>query len=152
VRAAAASVQRAAQPQERLSRLAPLLSDPLASVRIAAAREFLSLPIARLPGDMNDALQAAMGEWQSSMRAKSDFPETQLVMGGIGLTTRNFDNALRAFDEAVEMDPNLVQAWFMGVRIRAALGDMDAARAHLERALAVNPGVQALLELQSQIP
>jgi tetratricopeptide (TPR) repeat protein len=101
---------------------------------------------------MNAALQTAMGEWQAAMRAKSDFPETQLVVGGIGLTTRKFDSALRAFDEAVDMDPNLIQAWFMGVRIRAALGDVDGARAHLGKALALNPGEPALLDLQSQFP
>jgi len=139
VRAAAVGVQRGALETERPVRLAALLGDPVKTVRIAAAREFLSTRIARMPDSMTADLNKAMGDWQSSLLAKADFPETQVVLAGIGLTTRRMGAALQAFDEAVTLDPQLEQAWVMMVRIHSAMGDTDAARATADRAIEINP-------------
>lgn len=139
VRAAAIPVQRMAEQTDILGRIVDLLRDPVKSVRIAAAREFLALRVAHMPDRHTKALNSAMTEWQRSLHAKSDFPETQMIMAGIGLTTRNMPAALHAFGEAVEMDPQLVQAWTMMVRIHAALGDREAALDTIERAIAANP-------------
>ena len=49
------------------------------------------------------------------------------------------DMALQAFGEAVELDPQLVQAWIMIIRIQSALGDNRAALKTADRALEVNP-------------
>ncbi|MBK0326371.1 hypothetical protein I5535_03600 [Rhodobacteraceae bacterium F11138] len=138
VRASAVPLQRPV-PTEAAANLLPLLRDPMRNVRIAAAREFLGLRIAHMPDDATKALGRAMTEWQQSLYNKADFPETQLVMGGIGLTTRNMPAALSAFGEAVEMDPQLVPAWTMIARIHSALGNRQAALDTLDRAIAVNP-------------
>ncbi len=139
VRAAAVSVQRGAEQTDILARIVGLLGDPAKTVRIAAAREFLALRIARMPDSYTKALNGAMTEWQRALLANADFPETQLVMAGIGLTTRNMSAALGAFGEAVDMDPQLVQAWTMMVRIHAALGDREAALDTVNRAISANP-------------
>jgi Tfp pilus assembly protein PilF len=97
-------------------------------------------------------MRIASQEWQQSLASKFDFPETQMVMAGIGLRTRNFDSALASFQEAVAMDPQLVQSWVMIVRIQAATNRTDAARETLKAALALNPGDQNLLNLQRQLP
>ncbi len=150
VRTAAVPLQRAA-PTEAAGHLLPLLQDPMRSVRIAAAREFLGLRIAQMPESATRALGQAMTEWQRSLQNKADFPETQLVMGGIGLTTRNMAAALSAFGEAVEMDPQLVQAWTMIARIQDALGDRQAALETLNRAIAANPEDIALLLMRADL-
>lgn len=139
VRAAAIPLQRAAEQTDILSRIVDLLSDPVKSVRIAAAREFLALRVAHMPDSYTKALNTAMTEWQGAIYSNADFPETQMVMAGIGLTTRNMPAALGAFGEAVEMDPQLVQAWTMMVRIHAALGDREAALDTVNRAITANP-------------
>ena len=72
--------------------------------------------------------------------SRTDFPETHLQIGGAGLTTRDWRLAERAFREAASLDPQLVDAWAMVVRIRAGTGDPDGARATLTDALAANPG------------
>lgn len=152
VRANAISVQRGAPETERSARLVGLLADPVKAVRIAAARNFLGMRIARMPDKMTRDLNGAMAEWQHSLAAKADFPETQLVLAGIGLTTRRMDAALKAFGDAVEMDPQMVQAWVMMVRIHAALEDYDAARATADRAIAVNPDDIQLKLLRADLP
>ena len=123
MRAAAIGVQRAAPITEGPSRLAGMLADPVKAVRIAAAREFLSYQIASMPGPLSENLDSALGEWQQSLLAKTDFPETHMVLGGVGLTTRRMTYALGAFGEAVTLDPQLERAWIMMIRIHVALGD-----------------------------
>jgi predicted CXXCH cytochrome family protein len=139
VRAAAIPVQRGAPETERPNTLMDMLEDPVRSVRITAAREFLNMNIVRMPKRVTENLSTAMGEWQATLQTKADFPETQLVLAGIGLTTRRMDVALSAFGEAVELDPQLVQAWSMMVRIHAALGNKEAALETVNAAILANP-------------
>lgn len=151
VRAAAVGVQRGAPERERFERLADLLADPAKAVRIAAAREFLSLRNGRMPDRVTQDLSNAMRDWQGALSAKMDFPENHIVMGGIGLTTRRMDSALRAFGEATVLDPQLIQAWVMMIRIHAALGNTDEALATADRAIAANPDSVELFLLRADL-
>ncbi len=152
VRAAAVSVQRGAEPVTRVQRLANLLGDPVKLVRLATVREFLDAPPMRLPDRLQRNLESAMAEWQGGLTARADFPETQMILGGLGLTMRNMPAALAAFGEAVEQDPQMEDAWVMMIRIQAAVGDVTGARATVRRGLIKNPDSailrQYLLELQ----
>ena len=140
LRAGAATLQRGAAPQDRVPRIINLLSDPMKSVRLAAVRQMLDAPIARLPDRYDRAFKAALAEWQDALITKADFPETQMAIAGTALVQRNFEAAAAAFREAVALDPQLVQAWVMVVRIAAALEGVEAARAVVGEALAANPG------------
>ena len=144
-------LQRGAPAIERPAVLAAMLSDPAKTVRIAAAREFLSLRIARMPDRISRDLERAMRDWQGSLMAKADFPETQIVLAGIGLTTRRMEAALQAFREAVDLDPQLEQAWVMMIRIYDAMGNRDAAIATAERAIQSNPDSIELKLLRSDL-
>ena len=139
VRAAAVPLQRSAPDNMTVTRLTPLLTDATRSVRMAAAKEYLGLQILRMPSGLGDNLNQAMSEWQETLTAKADFPEVQLVIAGVGLTTRQFDAALSAFSEAVKMDPQMVEAWTMMVRIHVAFGNRQAALATVDEAIAANP-------------
>lgn len=151
VRANAIPLQRAAAPNMMVERLLPRLEDERRVVRNAAAREMLGAPILRLPERHETALREAMTEWQQTLENTSDFPETQLVLGGIALTTRNLEGALASFREAVRMDPQMVQAWSMIVRLEAAAGRMEAARDSLDQARSQNPEDPGLAELGAQL-
>jgi hypothetical protein len=145
VRAAAIPIQRAADPQDKVVRILNLLSDPVASVRITAAREMLDAKVARLPEQMDLALRSAMAEWQESLLVKFDFPEGQMAIGGTGLVLRNLPGALQAFREAALLDPQLVQAWRMIITLEVADGNLPGAKKALIEALGHNPN-SALLE------
>lgn len=151
VRAAAVPLQRAAGDQDKVLRLVDLLSDPLKAVRIAAARELLDAPIARLPARQEQALRAALGEWQDSLRFKFDFPEGQMAIAGTGLVLRNLPAALAAFREAVRLDPQMVQAWRMIVTLELARGDRPAAKQAIDQALIQNPGDPLLDSIARQM-
>jgi hypothetical protein len=152
VRANAVGLQRAASPQDMVQRILPLLTDDVRIVRISAAREMLSAPIAHMPERHTTALRNAMGEWQQTLSNQADFPESQLAMAGIALTTRNLPAALASFREAVRMDPQMTQAWSMIVRLEAAQGNEDGARTALAEGLEANPQDPGLQGLASQLP
>jgi predicted CXXCH cytochrome family protein len=147
VRAAAAAPLRSLPPEARLARLAPLLDDPLRVVREAAAKA-LSDARAQPGTTVAAALDSARLEWWTALVLRADFPETHLQIGGTALQARDFTGALQAFERAVTLDPQIVEAWSILVRLHAALGNTDAARRALARGLAANPGDQTLLSLQ----
>ena len=151
VRANAVAIQQVAPQADLAVRLLPLLEDERRVVRNAAVRELLTARIARLPGTYEDSFRAATAEWQETLSANADFPETQLVLGGVALTMRNVPAALASFREAVHLDPQLVSAWSMVVRLEAASGNADAAQAALKEALARNPGDPTLLQLAEAV-
>lgn len=151
VRAAAIDVQRGARPQDRVQRLLPALADELQSVRITTARALLGAPVVRLPTLQNEALRSAQREWRASLLAKADFPETHIVLGGTALVLRNPRAAEQAFREAVRQDPQLVQAWRMITRIRAAIGDRKGARDVADEALRSNPQSPLIRSLREQL-
>ena len=96
-----------ADKEKSVPLLIPLLRDPAQSVRIEAAKAMLGVSAAALSGEDKASLQAAMSELQLSMLAKSDYPEGQLVLGGVALTLKNYQAAVSAFERATRMDPQL---------------------------------------------
>jgi tetratricopeptide (TPR) repeat protein len=140
IRSAAIALQRQLPEQRRVKALAPLLNDDMQSVRIEAARALLGIPPEGFPVDAQVPLKNAMAEFQRSLLAKADFPESQLVIGGVALILKNLPAATSAFQHAVAMDPQLVQAWVMLSRIQAVEGDREAVRKTLETAIEANPG------------
>ncbi|MEW5422331.1 multiheme c-type cytochrome [Amorphus sp. 3PC139-8] len=151
VRASAVDLQRLLPPQERADRLVPLLSDPARTVRIAAARAMLDVPMQALASDASDDLRRAMDDWQTSMASRLDYPETHLQLAGIALTRRDWPAATAAFREVVDMDPQRVEAWVMLTRIAAALQGPTNARTVLDEALQANPTDPTLNALKHQM-
>jgi len=135
VRIAAARLFRGTPAKLRFQYLKPLLEDKTRSVRIAAAREFLNIPPNRIPPADRPVVQRAIKEFQASLQAKSDFPETQLALGGLAMTTRNFRAAQAALRSAVDMDPQLAQGWLTLARIQFAQRRLPAARKTLLAAI-----------------
>jgi len=148
LRGGAIALQRPLAPEVRLQRVVPLLQDPMRSVRIEAVRGLIDLIAAGADlGDGGPAVQ----EFQASLVATADFPETQMVIAGTSLVFRNYAAAASAFAEAVRMDPQLVPAWRMIARIKAASGDLVGAAKSVREGLSFNPGDAVLKETQKQI-
>ena len=128
VRAAAPQLFRGASAGLRFQRLIPMLKDPAKSVRVAAVRELLNVPPGEFSQTDRKLVQSAMREYQLSLLAKADFPQIQMVFGGLAMATRNFKAAEAAFRESVSMDPQLEQAWLIIARIQMAQSRLPAAR------------------------
>ncbi|MFB3101866.1 MAG: multiheme c-type cytochrome, partial [Alphaproteobacteria bacterium] len=139
VRAAAVALQQRAPPTDRVQRVVPLLEDSARSVRIAAARALIDITNVRYPPEISRQVRSAMAEYQTSLMAKTDFPEIQMVIGGIALTLRNSQMAESAFSEAVNMDPQLADGWLILARLQLSRRDVAGAEQTLERAVRVAP-------------
>ena len=144
VRRAAVPLWRSAPAGERAARLFPLLDDEVASVRLAAAMELSSIPLDGLPVDRRGKLERALQDVRASMLANADFPEGQMAIGGLAMTTRNWAAASQAFAEAAFLDPQLVEAWLARARIATALGETDGAVSVLTAAYQKNAGNAAI--------
>ncbi|WP_415714978.1 multiheme c-type cytochrome [Roseibium sp.] len=152
LRAAALKLQEAVPETERLGRVLAALEDPVKSVRIEAARQLLGLRRSPIPPESVDATRTASREWQETLAAKADFPETHMAIGGTALVLRNPAAAISAFTEVTRLDPQLVQAWTFLVRLHLSQRDFAAAQFALQRGLAANPGNPDLEALKRQFP
>ncbi len=150
IRANAVALQRQAALTDQMERLEPLLSDPVRNVRIAVAKEFLTVPPQTLTPDQQVSLGQAMAEWQGAISNRLDFPETHLVLGGMALSFRNAPAAEQAFREVVTLDPQRVEAWPMLVQLAHLNRGPDAARAVLQEGLQRLPDDPALRQLLQQ--
>ncbi len=151
VRAEATGLAQALPGPARAAALTPLLSDPVRSVRLAAARQMLTLQPADLTPSQSALLGEAMIDWRKSLSNKLDFPETHMVMGGMALTTRSYAAAQAAFRETVRLDPQRVEAWSILIRLTHATEGLDAARAVLRDALRRVPDDPGLIELRARM-
>ncbi|SHE40718.1 doubled CXXCH domain-containing protein [Ruegeria intermedia] len=151
VRANVVPLQRSADLPDRIDRLAPLLSDPARSVRLSAAKEFLTVPGQTLTPLQRSNAREAMADWQRTLSNRLDFPETHLVLGGMALTLRNAPAAERAFRRVVTLDPQREEAWPMLVQLAQINRGVEAARAVLREGLKVLPDSAALGALADQL-
>ncbi|CAH1672349.1 tetratricopeptide repeat protein [Chelatococcus asaccharovorans] len=65
----------------RWRRLAPLLTDPVAGVRIEVANQLAEQPLAQLPPIDRDRLSAAFKEYEAAQRLNADRPEGRSNLG-----------------------------------------------------------------------
>ncbi|TNF96104.1 MAG: tetratricopeptide repeat protein [Gammaproteobacteria bacterium] len=151
VRAAAIDANRHGGSPDNLALLYPLLIDPKKSVRLQAARAFLGISDKPIPQKYQQHLGNAMKELQQSLLAKSDFPETQLMLGGIALMQRNLAAATSAFERAVSMDPQLTRAWIMLAKIQAVQGSRTAVQETLSRAMRHNPDHTEIMRAMNEV-
>lgn len=140
VRAAAANLFVYSSHENKIQKLLPLLDDSARSVRLEAVKAFLDTNPQAMTFSDRLAVTKAMKEYQQALMDKADFPEIQMVIGGVALTKRNIPAAISAFKQAVEMDPQLTQAWMMLAKIQAAVGQIVEVKKTLERAKRANPG------------
>lgn len=148
VRAAAVHAM-AAFPDD--PRVFAALSDEVRSVRVEAAQTVLTATPPAEGSPEAAAVATAMAEWQAGIMSRIDFPETYMQLGGIGLTTRNWDMALQSFQEAVSLDPQLVSAWSVLVRLQAAMGDRQVAQQTFLQAFQLNPMNEELMSLAPEV-
>jgi Flp pilus assembly protein TadD len=90
--------------------LAPLLSDPVRAVRIAAARRLAGLPPRLFAADQYDALTAAIGEYREAQLLANDRAGSHLNLGNLYQQMGDLKRAVRAFKTAIHLEPYLTGA------------------------------------------
>ena len=108
-------------PALRRQHLAPLLTDPVLAVRIAAAGALAGTPEQGLSPQQRGHFEAALQEYLGSIGINADRPEANVRLGNLHARRGQNDAALAAYRRALQLDPATVEAWIN-------LADLEHAR------------------------
>jgi len=144
VRAAAVRALATAPSGLRGRFVAGFMNDNTRLVRQAAARATLDLPTQGLDQEQLKIVDDARNDYRRTLQGRLDFPETHLQLGGLALTHRNLPAAKAAFETAVRLDPQLVDAWMALGRIAFVQDGPDIAATTLLSAIETNPDTALL--------
>ena len=144
VRLAALRVVEALPASERASLAAPLLSDPLRSIRIEAARVLApAVPGSGALGS-EPAWRRAADEFAAAQRYNADRPEANVLLGTFDGALGRLSEAEAAFEGARTLDPAFVPAYVNAADVLRAAGREAEAVDMLRAGLAVVPDNPAL--------
>jgi len=110
VRRAAARALSNSDPIGSANALAPLLRDPVRTVRIEAAEVLAGLPADNLPSDVAAAFSRATDEYVSAQQFNADRPEAHLNLGLLYARENHFDKAEAELKTALSLDPSFTPA------------------------------------------
>ncbi len=120
IRTAASRLFQQSPPGIAVENLIPRLSDKSKIVRITAARSLISTPSTFFTSDQRELFSGAFIAFQKSLLAGADHPSTQMGLAGLALSFRNIRAAKAAIQEAINIDPQLSDAWIMKARVETA--------------------------------
>ncbi|HLF29476.1 MAG TPA: ammonia-forming cytochrome c nitrite reductase subunit c552 [Xanthomonadales bacterium] len=148
IRAAATQSLEWLPAVNRYSLLAPLITDPAKSVRMAVAPMLADLMLADLPPDQlpakgRDGLLALRAEYLEALRLNADMPESLLNLGSFLAMSGQAEEAERAYRQALKLAPDFVPAMINLADLYRAAGLDDAATPLLQSAIEAAPDMAA---------
>jgi tetratricopeptide (TPR) repeat protein len=138
VRMAAVAAIASADPRVRLALLPPLLTDEVRVVRMETAHALAGEPEQQLKPEDRKSFDAALDEYIAAQTFNAERPESQVNLGNLHMSRRQFDKAEAALLKAIEIDPTFVPAPIALAELRRSLGQEAAAEETLKQALARN--------------
>jgi predicted CXXCH cytochrome family protein len=139
VRRAAAEAAASFDPGDRPQLVAPLLADPVRTVRLAALASLLDLPRQSLSSEQASALDREIAEYRAVQALNADRADAQVNLGMLEARLGRDREARAAFDKAIRLQPSFVPAYVNRADLSRRAGNEADAEADLRRALAVDP-------------
>jgi predicted CXXCH cytochrome family protein len=139
VRATALHALDRLPPEDRVTYIAPLLRDPVRSVRIEAARSMASVPATDLSADQIAARRVALDELMDALEGDADTPGAHLNMGTLAASQGQADLAVEAYLQALKMEPGFLPARFNLANLYNAMGRNGDAEQILRDGIILSP-------------
>jgi len=139
LRAAAADSVEGLSASQRLEVLAPLLTDSVRAVRVAAARNLSSLPVDPLKPEMRAAFEAALSEYIAAQSVALDMPGAQFNLAIVYENTGRREPAEKHYLGALKIDPDFTAARANLAQLYSGLGRNADAERILAEGLRRNP-------------
>ncbi len=139
VRRAAVTLLGRADEATRLSALAPLLADPIRTVRTDAALALMDLADRALPDSSRAAFERAFDEFVAEQQFNADRPEAQANLGQAFLQRNRLGDAQHALDEALRLDRAFVPAYVNLSDLHRQRNDEGQAERVLRDGIVVTP-------------
>lgn len=143
VRVAALQEQAGLPLNVRCPRVSPLLSDPVAGVRIEAASQLADQPLAALAEPERVRLSAAFREYEAAQRLNADRPEGRVNLGNFYARRGDPKAAEAEFLAGLKLQPGSDLLSVNLADLYRALGREAETEEVLRRAVAVNPQAAA---------
>lgn len=122
--------------------IAPLLDDPERVVRITAASALLNLQVVSFNGPADAAYTRVKQEYLEALRSWPNVPEFRVNLGNYHLLNQEFDTAIAEYQTALQINPDLRDAWyFLGVGY-AMTGKQAKALEALRKAKSLGPDAE----------
>src|SRR5208283_1198004 len=126
-------------PKDRVRLAAPLLTDPIRSVRNAAARLLAGTPPELLQDAQKTALERAISELVASEMASAERPESHMNLALLYAQMERTGDAEAELKTALRLDPDFVPAMVNLADLYRAENRDDEGQQWLEKAIAVAP-------------
>ncbi len=126
-------------PTERVRLAAPLLADPIRSVRVEAARLLAGTPPDQLPASQKAALDPAVAELIASELVSAERPENHMNLALIYVQMGRTTEAESELQTALRLDPKFVPAMVNLADLYRQQHRDDEGERSLEKAIAVAP-------------
>jgi tetratricopeptide (TPR) repeat protein len=125
--------------QERLTRLQPVLADPVKSVRIAVARQLIDLPVGETPAELRGAVTRLFDEYRESLLYNADMPESMNNLALFLAAQGELDAAEQAIEQAQKLAPRYLPVMLNLADLHRARNRDDLAEPVLRAAMAEYP-------------
>ena len=139
VRRSATEALAAVDPGIRASLAAPLLSDPVRTVRLEALGTLLDLPSSQLSGAQRKAFDEEVKEYRQIQHANADRADAQTNLGMLEVRLGNARAAEEAYKTAIRQQPSFVPARVNLADLYRAQGRDDEAEKTLREAIGFAP-------------
>jgi Flp pilus assembly protein TadD len=126
-------------PDVRLRLVAPLLRDPILTVRIQAARVLAPLQAQSVDPAVRRDLEAGIAEYERAQHVDDDRGEAHLNLGSLAAERGEFDRAEREYRKAIALAPALGAAYVNLADLGRVRGREEEAERVLRQGLAASP-------------
>ena len=141
VRRASLGSLEALPAEQRAEWLAPLLADPIRSVRSEAARLLADVP---LPAAQQGAFGRALDEYEAQLQLNADRAESRSELARLRQRQGRVNEAAEQLEQALRLDPLYAPAYLELAELQRSTGREPAAEATLRKGIAERPSTAAL--------
>ena len=151
VRAEAARSLSEAQSQSAVEPLKRKLSDPNAAVRMNAVFALIKMGILEIQGPEAETFQKAKAEYKQFLMSFPTIYDIRVDLGTFNALHKDLDAALKAYNEAARLRPELPTAYYYLGITYAQMGQFGPALENLQKTLAIDPKFRNTAQVIQQI-
>jgi tetratricopeptide (TPR) repeat protein len=131
-------------PEMRMKKTFEMLNDPVKIVRMEAARQLSTFPLAKVDKKRKASLEKAFEEYEEILRFTAERPESQVSLGVFYSNRKLFEKAEKAYIEALHLQKQFVPAYINYSNFLLSRGKTKEAFDILKKGIKTIPNIAVL--------